>query len=452
MSLNETAAPPLQPSDGAEDGPFDRAQGRPEPRDGGEAPRSGKPVPRARTRTMILIGLACLVAFLILLAVGVLPRVSNNHALAAAAESARNAVPGVYIFRPAPAPDSGLVLAGTTQAIQDAIIYARTSGYLSKRHVDIGDHVRTGQLLAEIASPEVEQQLSQSRANLLQSEKSLDLQKATLDLARITMERYKAADAEKAVAIELVDQSVGAFRTAQAAVAAAEASVASNQANVRQLEQLTSFQRVLAPFSGTVIQRNVDVGALITAGSPTDNTAVAPSSVTGAANGLFEVAQVDRLRVFVNVPQAFAPNVRAGLPVQVTVRGQLTAPIAAAVTRTSSALDPGTRTLLAQVEIANPSGRLVPGMFVYVTFKIAPSGTRWRVPATAVIFGAQGTRVATIGAGNMIHFQPVTLGRDFGASIDIQAGLDGSETIVTQPTVSLQEGQVVTPLEVKGTR
>jgi RND family efflux transporter MFP subunit len=419
---------------------------------GAEAPRSSEPVPRARTRTMILIGLACLVAFLILLAVGVLPRVSNNHALAAAAESARNAVPGVYVFQPAHASDTGLVLAGTTQAIQDAIIYARTSGYLSKRHVDIGDHVQPGQLLAEIASPEIEQQLSQSRANLLQSEKNLDLQKATLDLARITMERYKAADEEKAVAVEAVDQSVGAFRTAQAAVAAAEANVASNQANVRQLEQLTSFQRVLAPFSGTVIQRNVDVGALITAGSPTNNTAVAPSSVTGAANGLFEVAQVDRLRVFVNVPQAFAPNVRAGMPVQLTVRGQLEAPVAAYVTRTSSALDPETRTLLAQVDIPNPSSRLVPGMFVYVSFNITPAGTRWRVPATAVVFDTQGTRVATVGPGNTIRFQHVTLGRDYGASIDIQAGLHGNETIVTQPTVSLREGQVVTPLESKSTR
>jgi RND family efflux transporter MFP subunit len=419
--------------------------------DRSEAAQATAPVPRARTRTMIVIGVACLVAFLILLAVGVVPRVSNNHALVAAAQQVRTAVPGVNVFRPAAAPDSGLVLAGTTQAIQDAIIYARTSGYLSRRHVDIGDRVREGQLLAEIASPEVEHQLSQSRANLLQSEKTLELQKATLDLARITMERYKAADAEKAVAIEAVDQSVGAFRTAQAAVAAAEANIASNQANVRQLEQLTSFQRVVAPFGGTIIQRNVDVGALITAGSPTDNTAVAPSSVTGAASGLFEVAQVNRLRVFVNVPQAYAPNVRAGLPVQVTVRGQLEAPVSAFITRTSSALDPGTRTLLVQVDIPNPSGRLVPGMFVYATFTIAPSGTRWRVPATAIVIDSQGTRIATIGSGNTIRFRPVTLGRDFGASIDIQAGLDGSETIVAQPTVSLQEGQVVAPRQPQGT-
>ena len=411
-----------------------------------QAPRSDSPAARARTRTMILIGGALLVMFLVLLAVSVVPRMSNTRALAAAAESVRTTAPGVHVFQPKPAADVALVLAGTTQAIQDAIIYARTSGYLSRRHVDIGDHVRQGQLLAEIASPEIDQQLSQSRANLLQAEKNRDLQNATLDLARTTMERYKAADAEKAVAIELVDQSVSAFRTAHSSVAAAEASVEAARANVRQLEQLSSFQRVLAPFSGTIIQRNVDVGALITAGSPTDNTAVAPTNVTGAANGLFELAQVDRLRVFVNVPQAFASNVRSGMPVQVTVRGHLETPVAASVTRTSSALDPGTRTLLAQVDIPNAPQRLLPGMFVYVSFNVSPSGTRWTVPATAVVVDSEGTRVVTIGPGNTIHFQQVTLGRDYGASIDVQAGLHGTETIVTQPTVSLQEGQVVRPM------
>jgi multidrug efflux pump subunit AcrA (membrane-fusion protein) len=400
---------------------------------------------------MIVIAAAILSLFLIIVLVGALSRISNNRALAAAAQTVKTTVPSVRVFRPEPAPEGGLVLAGTTQAIQDAIIYARTSGYLRKRYVDIGDRVRQGQLLAEIASPEIEQQLSQSRANLLQSQKNLDLQRATFDLAGITMARYKAADAEKAVAIELVDQSVGAFRTTQAAVAAADASVESSRANVRQLVQLTSYQRVLAPFNGTVIQRNVDVGALITAGSPTDNTAVAPTNTTGAPNGLFEIAQVDKLRVFVNVPQAYAPNVRAGLPVELTARGHQEAPVAAVVTRTSSALDPGTRTLLAQVDVANASSRLLPGMFVYINFKITPAGTRWRVPATALIFDAKGTRVAIIGPGNKIHFENVTPGRDFGTSIDIQAGLQGNETIVTQPTVALTEGQVVTPIAATST-
>jgi multidrug efflux pump subunit AcrA (membrane-fusion protein) len=281
----------------------------------------------------------------------------------------------------------------------------------------------------------------------VQTEKNRDLQIANLELAKLTMDRYKAADAEKAVAVQAVDQSVAAHRTAQAALAAAEASVESNRANVQRLIDLTSFQRVVAPFNGTVIQRNVDVGALITAGSPVDNTAVAPSNLTGAPTGLFEIAQIENLRVFVNVPQAFAPNVRVGLPVHVVVRGQQEAPIAASVTRTAGALDPGTRTLLTQVDIPNKSHQLFPGQFVYVNFKIGPGGTHWRVPATAVIFDAQGTRVAIVGAGNKLHFQPVVLGRDLGTSIDIQAGLHGNETIVSQPTVSLQEGQVVKPMQ-----
>jgi RND family efflux transporter MFP subunit len=190
----------------------------------------------------------------------------------------------------------------------------------------------------------------------------------------------------------------------------------------------------------------VDVGALITAGSPVNNTAAAPSSVTGVANGLFEVAQIDTLRVFVNVPQAYAPNVTVGLPVRVTVRGQLMQPVMGTVTRTASAIDSGTRTLLTQVDVPNPSRRMLPGMFVYVEFKIGLSGTHWRVPAAAMMFNAQGTRVAIVGAGNKLHFQDVVVGRDLGTTIDIQAGLNGNETIVSQPTVSLQEGQVVKPI------
>jgi len=365
------------------------------------------------------------------------------------AQKAQNTVPDIYVIRPAPAPEAELTLAATTQGIQDTIIYARTNGYLTKRYVDMGDNVKAGQLLAEITSPEVDQQLRQAQADLRQSEKNLELQRANLDLARVTMARYEAADAEGAVAKQAVDQSVSTHRTAQAAVAAAEATVDASRANVRKFQDMTSFQRVVAPFEGTIIQRNVDVGALITAGSPTDNTAVAPTTVTGGANGLFRVGQIDALRVFVSVPQVYAPNVKVGLPVEVVVRGQFTQPITGKVTRTASALDPGTRTLLTQVDIPNKLQRLFSGMFVYVKFKIVPAGTRWQVPATAVVFDAQGTRVAIVGPDNKLRYQEVTVGRDFGATIDIQAGLDGNETIVKQPTVSLQERQLVRPIESK---
>jgi len=413
-----------------------------------DAPKSAPDLParNARTRTIVMIGSVILGLFLVLLTVGTVPRIWSKRELVISARDVQNRTPTVYVIRPVPAVEVGLSLPATTQAIQDSIIYARTSGYVIKRYVDIGDHVTSGQLLAEIASPEVDQQLSQAKADLEQSRKNLDLQKANLELARVTMDRYKSADTEGAVAKLLVDQNVTAYSTAQASVAAAEAVVQSNQANVRRLEELTSFERVVAPFNGTVIERNFDVGALITAGSPVDNTAVAPSSVSGAPNGLFELAQIDVLRVFVNVPQPFALDVKPGLPVQVSVRGQLMQPVTGKVTRTASALDAGTRTLLAQVDIPNRFRRLLPGMFVYVDFKIAPSGTRWRVPATAVMFNAQGTRVVIVGEGNKLHFQPVVLGRDFGMSIDIQAGLNGTEMIVKQPSVSLQEGQVVEPM------
>jgi len=413
------------------------------------APTDGARPPRVRTRTMLLIGLGIVLLFGVLFVIGIVPRLRNARELTAATERLQNATPEVSVVRPEAASATPLSLPGTTQAIQDAVIYARTSGYLARRHVDIGDRVGAGQLLAEIASPEIDQQLRQGQADLQQSEKNLELQKANLELARTTMARYQAADAEGAVAKQALDQSIAAHRTAQAAVAAAEANVQSNRANVQRLQELTGFQRVVAPFAGAVIQRNVDDGALITAGSPVNNTAVAPSSVTGAANGLFEIAQIDTLRVFVNLPQPYARNVRAGLPVEVRVRGQLEDPVAAKVSRTASALDPSTRTLLTQVDIPNASHRMLPGMFVYVDFNIAPTGTRWRVPATAMIFDAQGTRVAVVGPGNKLHFQPVVVGRDFGTSIDIQSGLRGDEAVVQQPRVSLQEGQTVTPIDAR---
>jgi len=402
-----------------------------------------RPAPPVRTRTMMALAGGILLVFLILLVTGVFARLRTARELTSAGRSVETNVPQVAVINATTASEAELSLAATTQAIQDSIIYARTSGYISQRYVDIGDNVRAGQLLAEIASPEVDQQLRQAKADLHQAEKTRDLQQANLDLARVTLGRYQAADAENAVAKTAVDQSVATARTAQAAVAAAEATVASNVANVRRLEELTSWERVVAPFAGTIIQRNVDVGALITAGSPTNNTAVAPTSVSGGANGLFEIGRIDALRVFVNVPQAYAGNVTPGLPARVSARGRLMHPVAGRVSRTAKALDPVNRTLLTEVDIPNASHDLFPGMFVYVGFAIRPAGSRWRVPATAVVIDAQGTRVATVGADGKVHFLPVVLGRDFGSSIDIQAGLTGGERIVQQPTVSLKEGQAV---------
>ncbi|HWE02040.1 MAG TPA: efflux RND transporter periplasmic adaptor subunit [Tepidisphaeraceae bacterium] len=405
--------------------------------------------PPARTRTIAWIVAGIAVAFIVILALGMLVRVHNRRRLAAAASKAVNTPPQVNVIHAVQPPEGDLVLAAYAQPMQDAVLYARTSGYLSKRYVDLGDHVKAGQVLAEIESPEIDQQLEQARADLRQSYKNVELQKANLEFARVTVERYKAADKELAVAKEDVDQRISAYQTAQASVAAAEANVGSNQANVRRLEAMTSFERIVAPFDGDVTQRSTDVGALVTSGSPTNNTTAAPTSVNGGANGLFEVAQVDTLRVFVNVPQAYASNIKVGLPVKVSVRGQLMDPAPALVTRTASALDPGTRTLLTEVDIPNKTHKLLSGMFVTVSFQLAPAGTRWRVPDTAVIFDQRGTQVMIVRPDHKLHLTKVVLGRDFGNAIDLQAGVDGSELIVKQPTVSQQEGQVVTPVESK---
>jgi RND family efflux transporter MFP subunit len=398
-----------------------------------------------RKRSLVIIGIVLMSISVALLVTGMLPRVRSDRALAAAADEVRNAVPDVYVTQPKPAPEAELLLAATTQAFRDAIVYARTSGYVSHRYVDIGDHVKAGQLLAEIASPEIDQELSQAKAQFRQSRKTLELQQTARELAQVTKGRYQAADAERAVAKEMVDQSVASEKTAAANVAAAEANVDSNVANVNRLAAMTAFERVTAPFEGTVTRRNIDDGALITAGSPMSGGAVGDS-----VGGLFEIAQLDALRVFVNVPQVDAANVKLGMPVQISVRGRMMQPVQGKVTRTANALDATTRTLLAEIDIDNKAHALFPGMFVYVGFKITPAGTRWRVPATAVIVDSEGTRVVTIAQGNKLHYQPVMLGRDFGASIDIQAGLQGDETLVAQPRVSMQEGQVVRPRAAKG--
>lgn len=421
----------------------------PEPASNGHHPNDAhaNPPPRARTRTILVIGVIALALFAAFFALGIIYRWRHNHALASTTAVVASTPPSLSVVHPLASGAVDWSLPGNTQAIQDAVIYARVSGYLSKRYVDIGDHVKAGQLLAEIQSPELDQQLIQAQANLQQALKQLDLQKANLELARTTLARYQGADQEQAVAKLTVDQAAATYSTAQASVAAAQASVDSNAANVKQFEAMTAFERVVAPFDGTVIQRNVDVGALITAGSPTNNTSVAPTSVTGAAIGLFEVAQLDTLRVFVNVPQVSAKNVKPGLPVQVSVRGALGAPVAATVTRTANALDPGTRTLLTEVEIPNAAHEILPGTFVYVAFKLGPSGERWNVPATALIFNTQGTQVMLVDPAGKLRLQKVTVGRDFGDTIDIQAGLTGGETVVQQPDVSLVDGQLVTPVE-----
>jgi RND family efflux transporter MFP subunit len=411
---------------------------------GSDAARDDPP-PRARTRTILVIAFMILAFFAVFLVTGTVYRFTQNRLLVSATTIAVNTPPTVYVIHPMDAATSSMSLPGTTQAFQDAIVYARVSGYLSKRYVDLGDHVKAGQLLAEIDSPELQQELNQAKANLDQAVKQLDLQKANLELARTTLARYQQAIKDSSVAQEEVDQAVAADSVAKASVAAAQATVAANQATVGQYQAMTAFDLVLAPFDGVITQRNVDVGALITAGSPTNNTSVAPTSVSGAATGIFEVSQIDTLRVFVNIPQVVATNVAAGTTAQVTARGALNTPVTATVARTSDALDPGTRMLLAELDIPNSSHAMLPGEFVYVMFNLKPSGKRLNIPATAMMFNTQGTQVMRVDAQNKLHLLKVTVGRDFGDTVDIQSGLSADDTILEQPDVALQDGEFVTP-------
>jgi RND family efflux transporter MFP subunit len=329
----------------------------------------------------------------------------------------------VGVITPHPAPASALTLPGTTLPFQQATIYARIDGYLQQRLVDIGDRVKAGQLLAVISAPEVDQQLAQAQADLAR-------EKAELAFARTSRERYEAADREGAVAKEDLDQRRNAVQTA-------EASMQSGAATVQRLAEQQRFERVTAPFDGVVTQRNVDVGALITAGSGASTTP------------LFALAQNDVLRVYVNVPQPYVNDIQVGRTAQIRTRSLPGRTFAGAIARSAGSLDLNTRTMLTEVDIPNPDGLLKPGMYVQVSLDAERVGPRWRIPASAVIFDAKGTQLAIVGDDHKVELRPVVLGRDFGSEVEVASGLKGDEVLVTTPSAALVDGTQVEPVEAK---
>jgi RND family efflux transporter MFP subunit len=377
-----------------------------------------EPGVRRRTLRPAWVALAVL---LLLLAIAVVPRVRSRIALQRAAAEAAHALPVVGVSRAHPAPSSDLTLPGTTLPFQQATLYARVDGYVDQRLVDIGDRVTAGQLLAVISAPEVDQQLAQAEADLARA-------KADLAFARSSLERYVEADREGAVAKEDLDQRRNAVQTA-------EAVVQSGVATVRRLSELQRFERVTAPFAGVITQRNVDAGALITAGSSASTTS------------LFAIAQDDVLRVYVNVPQPFVGNVQVGQPATVRTRSLPGRPFNATVARAADSLDLSTRTMLTEVDIPNPERLLKPGMYVQVSLEGQREGTRWRVPASAVIFDAKGMQLAIVGPDHKLELRSVVLGRDFGAEVEVASGIDGSETLVNNPSAALADGMTVEPVE-----
>jgi RND family efflux transporter MFP subunit len=388
-------------------------QQRPGPAIAG-APQRTDQTPPARKS-----GLLALIVLTILMVAGafaLVRRVMERGALAK--ETERLAIPTVGVIKPATEPASDeLVLPAQLQAYVESAIYSRTNGYLLRWNKDIGSKVKKGELLAEIDTPEVDQELSQAKAAQQQTE-------AQLQLAKSTAERWANLRKTDSVSQQEADQQASAYSQATANTAAAEA-------NVRRLQQLESFKHVYSPISGVITRRNTDVGALITAGS------------SGTGKELFDVAQVDPLRVFVSVPQTNAPSIRAGLPAHIELREYPGQKFSGKVVRTADSIDPATRTLLTEIDVPNPDGRLLPGSYAEVHFAVPVQITRLSIPVNAVLFRPEGPRVAVVGSDHRVHLKAISIGRDYGTKVEILGGLDPNDQIVVNPADSLEDGQQV---------
>lgn len=363
-----------------------------------------------------LIGLILILVVAIVLAiVGILPRQSAEAALKQHTDEM--AAPSVIALPPKPgAPVSDFVLPGNTTAYTDSPIYARTSGYLVHWYYDIGAHVKQGALLAEIATPELDQQLSQAEADLATSE-------ATANNARIQADRYSGLVKSDAVSQQDTDTFVNQAASTSSAVKSA-------QANVQRLKELQSFEKVYAPFNGVVTARNVDTGQLID---------------QGAAKELFHLQALQVLRVYTNLPQVYAPAAKLGSKIDVTFPERPGQTFQGTLVRTSQAIDPTSRTLLVEIDVPNRNGQLFPGSLAQVHFKTAAVTQTYIVPVSALIFRRQGTQLATVVNGNVAHLIPVTIGEDDGATIQIIGGIGPSDKIIQDPPDSIIDGEKVAP-------
>ncbi|HSZ61255.1 MAG TPA: efflux RND transporter periplasmic adaptor subunit [Terriglobales bacterium] len=371
------------------------------------------PAPRGRAKT--LVG----AVLLVLITAGVVTfinRKSESDALAK--ETDAIAVPTVAVVQPQTEPGNDeLILPGNLQAFIESPIFARTNGYLLRWYKDIGSKIEKGELLAAIDTPEVDQELSQARASREQI-------KAALGLAKISADRWANLRKTDSVSQQEADQQASGYQQALANLAAADA-------NVRRLEELESFKNVYAPFSGVLTKRNVDPGALINSGAQV------------AGRELFDIARVDPLRVYVSVPQAYAPNIKVGLKANVTLQEFPGQKFVGTVARTAEAIDPATRTLNTEVDVPNKDGKLLPGSFGQVHFATGTSVPRITVPVNAMLFRAQGPQVAVVDKDGKVHLRPINIGRDFGATLEILGGIEPSDQIIINPSDSLEDGQQV---------
>ena len=396
-----------------------------------EGPAGPKGRPRFAWR-MPAVGALVVLSAGALFVTGTLPRLWHDKDVqsAAAAKAADPLVVMTAVAHRSPA-DAERGLPGNCLPMLETSLYARTNGYIQERLVDIGDRVKTGQRLAVITAPDVDDQLTQSKADLSQAEANLNLNKANAELARTTLARDQAAGGI-AVSAQQLDQDRATHETALASVKAAEASIQVYQATVQRYTDLVSFQEIKAPFDGVVTVRNYDKGALILA----DSTAALP---------MFHVAQIDVVRVFVNVPQVFASQVQLGQAAVVYRREHPSRKFSGKVTRTASALDPNTRTMLTEVDVPNPDAALLPGMYLQVDFNFRRQEPSLMVPSEAVTNRADGAWVGVLDGGNAVHYQKIQVGRDFGTDIEVLEGLNDGATVIVRPGDELADGTVVQP-------
>jgi RND family efflux transporter MFP subunit len=309
-----------------------------------------------------------------------------------------------------------LTIPGDVQAYVETPIYARTDGYLKRWYVDIGGRVKEGQLLATIDTPEIDQQLKQAEAAQLQAQ-------ANLDLAKTTAERWHNLLKSDGVSQQEVDTNDAAYKARQADYAAAVA-------NVERLKSLQSFQQVTAPFSGVITARDIDIGALIT---------------NGTAKELFKLAQIDVMRVYVNVPEGYSNDMRIGLPAALHIAEFPNRIFTGKVAHTAGAIDPASRTLLTEVQVSNPKGELMPGSYAEVTFSISSAEPPLVVPSNTLIFRAAGPQVAVVDSRHAARLRNVTVGRDFGTSLEILSGLQPNDLVILNPPDSLSDETPVSP-------
>lgn len=373
------------------------------------------PQPRSSRPHSTLIAIAVAVFAGLAIYSGIRSRAEAETKLARATESA--AVPSVNVVYPQTGSASQeIALPGSTQPYIDTPIYARTSGYLRKWSFDIGAHVKKGQLLAVIETPELDEQLQQAQAQLKNAE-------ANLQLAQITAARWQHLLQTNSVSHQETDQALSDL-------ASKEALVSSNQANVRRLEQLQDYENVYAPFDGVITQRNTDIGDLIQAGE------------NSPPRELFHLASVSTLRVYIPVPEVYTDAVRTGEKVNLTLDEYPGQKFTGTLVRNSDAIDPASRTLNVEVDVANPDGKLRPGAYVFVHLTVPPVNGAVTVPANALLFRSEGLRVGVVRNGHA-ELVPITIGHDYGSSVEVVSGLKASEPVILNPSDSLESGQVV---------